>query len=504
MKTLVERHSKEVVGTISCFDRVVITGTLPDMAHRSAAERFLATAEIPLGDFASCFKKLRDDIAHNANNLAEASGLSVQYVDRKNFRKEERIKEILVERGDAPGLVHVFSAMEPCQTYRVQGSKFTNGKYLASRYGKCLHYYFYFIDSDLGLCYCRVETWTPFRLQFYFNGHNWLASQLKQQRVGFTLQENAFTDIEDFDLAQRLADRFSPKWLHRKLDKYAQQFCPVIDMFPSSYRWSIMQIEYSTDIIFTSADALKPLYDHIVRTAIHSVEIDNIATFFGRTFDGRCKKEIVTDFNNRVKGTRIKHSTRDAAIKMYDKHGRVLRIEATANKVSSLRHHRMVEHRDGTKEMKIASVRRTIYSLNDVAGLLSAANSRYLDFISSLDDPSEGYRHLEKVVEPVHVDERCYRGFNLFEKNDLELCLAIVRGEFNISGMRNRDLRFQIKKSGAQCSRLLKRLLLHGLIKKVHRTYKYYLTKLGRSVISCALQLRKNIAIPALANAIST
>jgi len=40
---------------------------------------------------------------------------------------------------------------------------------------KCLHYYFYFINEELGLCYLRVPTWCPFRLQFYFNGHNRLA-----------------------------------------------------------------------------------------------------------------------------------------------------------------------------------------------------------------------------------------------------------------------------------------------------------------------------------------
>jgi hypothetical protein len=33
--------------------------------------------------------------------------------------------------------------------------------------GKCPHYYFYFMDADLGLVYPRVPTWSPFRLQFY-------------------------------------------------------------------------------------------------------------------------------------------------------------------------------------------------------------------------------------------------------------------------------------------------------------------------------------------------
>ena len=49
--------------------------------------------------------------------------------------------------------------------------------------GKCLHYYFYFIDAEFGLCYLRVPTWAPFRLQFYCNGHNWLAGQLRQAGI---------------------------------------------------------------------------------------------------------------------------------------------------------------------------------------------------------------------------------------------------------------------------------------------------------------------------------
>ena len=30
----------------------------------------------------------------------------------------------------------------------------------------------YFIDEELGLCYVRVPTWCPFRLQVYCNGQN--------------------------------------------------------------------------------------------------------------------------------------------------------------------------------------------------------------------------------------------------------------------------------------------------------------------------------------------
>jgi hypothetical protein len=50
-------------------------------------------------------------------------------------------------------------------------------------------------------------------------------------------------------------------------------------------------------------------------------------------------------------------------------------------------------------------------------------------------------------------------------------------------------------------SRLVKRLRVHGLIKKIGRTSKYYLTQLGRQVAVMALKLRELYVIPALAQA---
>ena len=85
---------------------------------------------------------------------------------------------MLARRGEHPGLVHVFSALEPCDSYKPWHDKNTGRTFLKPDSGKCLHYYFYFIDPDLGLCYLRVPTYSPFRAQFYFNGHDWLRRQL--------------------------------------------------------------------------------------------------------------------------------------------------------------------------------------------------------------------------------------------------------------------------------------------------------------------------------------
>jgi hypothetical protein len=55
--------------------------------------------------------------------------------------------------------------METCDTYQPRHDKQTGKSFLRPDSGKCLHYYFYFIDEELGLIHLRVPTWCPFRLQ---------------------------------------------------------------------------------------------------------------------------------------------------------------------------------------------------------------------------------------------------------------------------------------------------------------------------------------------------
>jgi len=188
-----------------------------------------------------------------------------------------------------------------------------------------------------------------------------------------------------------------------------------------------------------------------------------------------------------------------ASIKMYDKFGRVLRIETTTNDVSFFKHHRTVEHRDGTTSFKVAPLRKTIYSLRDLRKLMAAANQRYLAFISSIEDPTAPTKLLDKVSRPASDGGRRYKGFNFFAAIDQRLFEVILRGEHTISGMRNRDIRRLIPElSAGQVSRHLKRLRTHGLIKRVGRTYKYYLTKVGRTVALAGLKIRSLVLLPEL------
>jgi len=287
----------------------------------------------------------------------------------------------------------------------------------------------------LGLIYLRVPTWCPFRLQFYCNGHSWLARQLTADRIAFTLADNAFVHIDDWARAQTLADQLSPAELHRILDRYAQQCCPVFDVFAPSYHWSLMQVEYATDLVFRSQAVLKPLYEQLSRQAILTVKAEHVATFLGHKITPQLAQDIGSQFATRIEGTCLKHRFGRSSIKIYDKFALVLRIETTTNDVSAFKHYRKVEHHHGPASYALAAVKKNIYSLTDLRHILLGCNRRYLEYLSTLDDFSAGIRALNRLTQPRAVNGRTVRGLNFFSRGEQTLLSALQRPAFNIAGL---------------------------------------------------------------------
>jgi hypothetical protein len=260
-----------------------------------------------------------------------------------------------------------------------------------------------------------------------------------------------------------------------------------------------MQAEYATDIIFKQQKELNILYEQIIRTSIHTVKPRNIATFLGRKLHGNYQDEMGNQFNTRIEGTRVRHSMGPVSLKMYDKFSLILRIETTVNNVSFFKHYRTVEHKNGTRSKKFAQMKKSIYSLSPLAELLLTANRRYIEFISAFDHHGAGIKKINKICKSIIINNRSYKGFNFFSDNDQVILEKIMNGEFLIAGFRNKTLRERIpEKNAGQISRIIKRLRVHGLIKKVRSSYKYYPTKYGIEVITAGLKIKNLYLIPIL------
>ena len=497
---LVERYADRIAGVLSCYDRVVITGTLPTVCYAEGMTRFLYATGVRIFDYPQFAMTLRDRVRDRAASVAAEAGIAIEHIAKSHVRKEAVVAQVLERRGDHPGLVHVISAMEACDAYKPWHDKQTHKTFLRPDGGKCLHYYFYFMDAELGLIYLRVPTWAPFRLQFYCNGHGWLARRLAAEGIGFTAADNAFVRIDDWSRAQALADSLSPDRLHASLDRYAALCCPVLDAFGQSYHWSLMQVEYATDLVFRSATTLRPLYEQLARESVLSVKAEQVASFLGHKITPNLTQEVGSKFSTRIEGTCIKHRFASASIKMYDKVGRILRIETTSNDVSFFKHYRKVEHRNEPATRQIAPVNQNIYKLIDLREIMLGCNRRYLEHLSALDDTSAGVRALDKITKPRPVAGKTVKGVNFFDPIDKALLHALQNPRVNIAGIRRADILPLLRGlSPSRLSRQLRRLRTIGLIKRVAGTYRYYLTRIGRAATAALCRITQTVIIPALA-----
>jgi hypothetical protein len=222
---LLTRRAKEIEGVLGCFDRLIVTGTLTEIAHPEAMDAVLFREGIRAFDIGVFADPLRQRIRENAVERAREAGVEIEYLSRsKGVRKEDLVAKVLARRGQHPGLVHVLSVVESCTAFKPWRNPKTGQPGLKMQTGKCSTYYFYLVDPELGLMYVRVPTWLPCRLQIYFNVHHWLAAQLRRAGIDFKMDDNSFVEISDWTRAQELAKSFSVAQWERKFHQLAARF----------------------------------------------------------------------------------------------------------------------------------------------------------------------------------------------------------------------------------------------------------------------------------------
>lgn len=158
MATLEERYATNLHRVQSCFDRILIVGTLPGACYAEGMTSYLYAHGIRIFDYSRFVEPLRERVRECAQEACAAAGIEIEHVSKNHIRKEELVAQVLARRGDAPGLVHVLSTMEACPSYKPWHKKINGKTYLRSDQGKCLHNYFYFIDEELGRGGVRANT----------------------------------------------------------------------------------------------------------------------------------------------------------------------------------------------------------------------------------------------------------------------------------------------------------------------------------------------------------
>ena len=129
-QSLTDRYDDRIAGMLSCYDRVVITGTLPGVCYSDGMTRYLHASGIRVFDYPQFAMKLRDRVRERAASLAAEAGVTIEHIARSHIRKEDVVARVLEFRGDRPGLVHILSAMESCDAYQPWHDKQTHKTFM--------------------------------------------------------------------------------------------------------------------------------------------------------------------------------------------------------------------------------------------------------------------------------------------------------------------------------------------------------------------------------------
>lgn len=504
MERFLQRHASRVQRSTSGFDRVLFRGVLLSISYVQGLDYLMGNQRVGFKDFARFVEKFSAGIKKRAEQIAQQAGRPFQYVPSGKASKEALVRKLLAEKPVKEGLICVLSCVEPCVTFMVRRDREKRQLGLLPRDATCLHFYFYFLDRDFGLMHIRLQSWLPLSIQVCVNGREWLAWQMQRKGIAFEQKDNCFTHIADLPRAQALMDRLVNLPWARILNRWAQAVNPWLAAGARprlrSYYWTLRQREYASDVMFRSPEALAEVYPALCRHAVEQFSSPQVLRFLGRRTNTHFNGEVCSTQERRIEGVCVKHRVEENSIKMYDKQGSVLRVETTLNNPARFRVYRTMR-RKGRKVKGWYPLRKGIVDLRRRVQLSRGANARYLEALAVVGDPQPAHRILYPVSQPVKTP-RPYRALRPISPQESSLFAAVLRGEFHLQGVRNRDLRealspsppndpAQRRHTTARTTRQLRLLRAHGLIYRVGRTYYYRPTQNGQRVMNTALTFRQ-------------
>jgi hypothetical protein len=192
--TLSQLFPKQILLAYGCPDRLVIRGYYGALQRQANIEHFFHNVVgVPVID---------------TGVLASRTETYMKWVDRfvkdnkierlrppKGARKEDFVRPYYRRLGEREGVACILTSLETGRTFFSYTPRFKtrdpNYRIIKDCWKRFQHLYFYVFDRVMGPMSICVGTYLPFTLQFYINGHSFVARQLAAQGVGFRKCDNA-------------------------------------------------------------------------------------------------------------------------------------------------------------------------------------------------------------------------------------------------------------------------------------------------------------------------
>jgi hypothetical protein len=507
MKELLAQYGNKLAGAISGWDRIRFRGTIRWLASVRGLATYMSTHHIRLMDFAAWAAQLTEEVRAACAKQAETLDVPMHYLRSSGVDKEALARRIAQERGVETGPICMFSVVEPCVAPTVVGNRAAKRLEVHVRPRRCVWVYQYWNDRRLGFGHTRLQTWLPFSATVCLNGRHWLERQLLEEGMAYRKDDNCFPFVADPARAQELLTAQLRTAWPSVLQPLLARNCPRLKgLFggePLRYYWSADETEWATDLMFRSRAELDELVPQLLRYGVITAQSPAVMRFLGRAgtgarVAGAGPRQVVTSLRQRYEGACLKHAVNRNSVKLYNKAGSVLRLETTINNTRDFKVFRRPED-DPRRPRSWQKMRKGVADMQRRAAVSQASNERYARHLAAAGVNQTLHQTAQDICRRVRVNHRRYRALNPWRPDDFATLQFLARGENQLNGIRNRDLRHALepdlpagdplarRRASARATRRLQLLRAHGLIKKVSHTTRYVLTAKGHKVTAAIL-----------------
>jgi hypothetical protein len=477
-RSLAQLQKEHVLMELECIDRMYLNAYVPKLTSEGGIAAFCR------GYLGHRFASTKQAVAMTEAFLKaiqafiQKEGLELVRF-HKGQRKDEVMQRYLRHFTKQEGVLFVGVAQEKMRVPRTTRKALPGGgtiPWIMYSTAMVNVYYFYCRDQDFGPFFLKFCSYFPYSAKLCLNGHEYLKCQLAQRGIAFKPMDNGLLACADLKAAQRLCDRLSDtkidaffrKWLARLPHPYSAQDRKA------GYRYdlSVLQAEFSLTQVWDRATHGRCFFEEVIRENIDLGRPEQVQLIFARNMqsktatDGRCRTRIITE--GVVPSLHVYY--KNTHLKQYHKEGRGLRTETTINNTYDF------------------GVGRRLKNLPALRQIGFAANRRVLQLEQLTHDCHIGAEAFNKLQKPAEVDGQQVSALPFGQERVQALLTVLVWFCLQPEGFRNRQLRpllapllglSESQISPGRMSYDLRRLRLHGLIKRIPKTQRYRLSTFG-------------------------
>jgi hypothetical protein len=357
-------YAELLEGTYDCVDRLVLNAYFPLGQTGGGMRSWWRRLRGDDGDLDDAhLREMAGTFSRRLHAFCAKRGIPIIEA-QAGERKHELADPYLPADPKFCGLFLVLTGNAPAPVWEVKRN--AEGRIMELRHRRhwpyVKHYYFHLMDRDWGHLTIRICGYPPFGAQMILNGHEWVEREARRQQLTVAKSGNCFVEGSDFGAVNRLAARLNRAAVIGRLREVCERWiysaCLIFALTRDdqqrsgfAYQYSVFQLELSRNLLFQRGTTMNEVYQKLIDRTRAPLDLKQLKTIFGHSHRphnmptrGREAPELLKAVQAPSYDlTVFKVKWGNLTLKIYDKGGRVLRIEVVVHNAKDLRCGKVLE-----------------------------------------------------------------------------------------------------------------------------------------------------------------